>query len=78
MRTESPLQTVKISNIREVDGYLSLTVAAPGIDICSAGQSEHVFTAHSDVFYEQPLQRWNHLGGGFMLQHGVWQANQTL
>lgn len=59
-------------------GYLSLTVAAPGIDVSRGGQSEHMFTAHSNVFYAQPLQRWHHLGAGFILQHGVRQADQAL
>lgn len=58
--------------------YLALTVAAPSIDIPSGGQGEHMFTSHSNVFYEQPLQCWHHLGAGFILQHGVWKANETL
>lgn len=56
MCTESKPQTVKASNfITEDAGYLSLTVAAPGVDVSSGGQSERVFAAHSNVFYEQPL-----------------------
>lgn len=58
--------------------YLTLTVAAPGINIPSGGQGKHMFTAHSNVFYEEPLQQWHHLGAGFILQHRVWQANETL
>lgn len=79
MCTESKLQNVKVYNfITEDVGYLSFTVAAPGIDVSSRGQCEHMFTAHSNVFYEQPLQRRDHLRVGFILQHGVWQADQTL
>lgn len=80
MCTESKLQIVKMYHFvtEDVIDYLSLTVAAPGIDVSSGRQSEDMFTTHSNVFYEQPLQRRHHLGVGFILQHGVRQADQTL
>ena len=58
--------------------YLSLAVTAPGIDISGGGQREDMFTAQSNVFYEQPLQGRHQLRVGFILQHRIWQANQSL
>ena len=66
-----------LSRIIEHLAYLSLAVAAPGIDISSGGQCEDMFTAQSNVFYEQPLQGRHHLRAGFILEHGVRQANQS-
>lgn len=63
---------------QRVSAHLSLAVAAPGVDVSSGGQSEHVLTANGDIFYEQTLQRWDHLGVGPVLQHRVRKANQTL
>lgn len=77
----SKLQDVECTYLEETQtdaDYLSLTVAAPGVDVSGGGQSQHMFAAHSYVFDEQPLQRRNHLRVGFILQHGVWQADQTL
>lgn len=64
--------------VQQHDSHLSLTVAAPGIDVSRRGQGQGMFAAHSNVLNEQPLQGWHDLGTAFVLQHGVWQANQTL
>ena len=62
----------------EPSGYLPLTVAAPRINISSGGKGEYMFTTHGNVLYKQPLQGRHHLRGGFILQHGIWQTNQTV
>lgn len=66
------------SSLKDSAAHLPLTVAAPGVDVASGGQCQHVFTAHGDVLDEQALQRRDHLRVGLVLQHGVWQADQAL
>lgn len=76
---KSTFQTVEVNDcILEDVVYLPLTVAAPGIDVSSGGKGEHMFTAHGDVFYEQPLQGRHQLGAGFIPHHRVRQTDQTL
>lgn len=77
MCAESKLGIFKV-NKPKVVCYLSLTVTAPGVHVSSGGQSEHMLTAHRNVFDEEPLQRRHHLGAGSILQHGVRQADQAL
>lgn len=75
--TKTTFEGLWCSNTASLLPYLTLTVAAPGIDVPSGGQGKHMFTAHSNVFYKQPVQRRHNLGKGFILQHGVRQPNEA-
>lgn len=66
------------STLKDSAAHLPFAVAAPGVDVASGGQCQHVFTAHGDVLDKQALQRRDHLWVGLVLQHRVWQADQSL
>lgn len=55
--------------------YLSLRVAAPGVNISCGGEYQSVFSSYSDILDVDPWETWYLLGPVVVPGSTLWQAN---
>lgn len=59
-------------------GYLSLRVAAPGVDVSGGGQNQRVLGADRHVLNVDPGQRRNLLGPVVVPSSAFWESDQPV